>query len=136
MKRIPEPELMDDDQQARAYDNADFSAVNQDIVDHFCQYYPDNDGLVLDIGTGPADIPLRLQQKRSSLTVIGLDDAYEMLRLGNEVSDEISILSEEFYHSLLAAFTTKEVERLLSPERSHLSCDKISDRHWKIAGSK
>ena len=41
MKRVLEPELMDDAAQARAYAKADFSEENQGFVDRFREYFPD-----------------------------------------------------------------------------------------------
>ena len=49
MKRVLEPELMDDAAQARAYAKADFSEENQGFVDRFRDYFPDySDGFVPD----------------------------------------------------------------------------------------
>ena len=52
-------------------------------------------------------------------------------------ADELSILREDFYHSLLAAFTPREVEdQLVSAGLSELSVKKISDRHLLVVGTK
>ena len=57
--RVPEPELMDDAAQARAYASADFADVNQGFVDRFRARFADfTSGRVIDLGCGPADIPL------------------------------------------------------------------------------
>ena len=53
MKRIPEPELMDEVEQARAYAAADFSEPHQAFVKHFRQRFADYDPKqVLDLGCG------------------------------------------------------------------------------------
>ena len=39
MERIPEPELMDDPEQARAYASADFSEPHQAFVERFTQRF-------------------------------------------------------------------------------------------------
>jgi hypothetical protein len=57
MKRIPEPELMNEASQARAYAEADFSEPNQLFMQLFTEHFPGFDGAtVVDLGCGPADI--------------------------------------------------------------------------------
>ena len=83
MKRVLEPEIMDGLEQAQAYAQADFSSENQAFVDHFVSLYPEcTEGFVLDLGCGPADIPIRLVQKQPSLQVLGIDASVPMLDLG------------------------------------------------------
>lgn len=83
MKRIPEPELMDEIEQARAYANADFTEPNERFVGHFDAEFPDlRRGTVLDLGCGPGDIVLRLAQRHPGLTVHGLDGSAAMLGFG------------------------------------------------------
>jgi len=53
MQRIPEPELMDESEQALAYANADFSEPNQRFVEAFAAEFPGfTRGAVLDLGWG------------------------------------------------------------------------------------
>ncbi len=83
MKRIPEPELMDELEQARAYANADFAEPNALFVDLFDNEFPGlRTGTVLDLGCGPGDIVLRLAQRHPGLTVHGLDGSRAMLGFG------------------------------------------------------
>ena len=54
MERILEPEIMDGEEQAEVYANADFAEENQGFVDQFLALYPDlQEGTVLDLGCGP-----------------------------------------------------------------------------------
>ncbi|MCG6936128.1 MAG: class I SAM-dependent methyltransferase, partial [Proteobacteria bacterium] len=64
MKRVPEPELMDEDAQARAYASANFEAPHSQFIELFRETFPDLSpaGMVLDLGCGPADITLRFAQ--------------------------------------------------------------------------
>ena len=83
MKRIPEPELMDDPEQARAYAHADFSEPHQAFVEHFRRCLPDHEPRrVLDLGCGPADISIRFARAYPLCTVSGIDGAQAMLSLG------------------------------------------------------
>jgi ubiquinone/menaquinone biosynthesis C-methylase UbiE len=80
MERIPEPELMEDPAQARAYARADFAAVNQGFADRFRSTFPWlTRGRILDLGCGPADIPIRLARAVPGLRIVGVDGAAAML---------------------------------------------------------
>ena len=72
MERILEPEVMDGEEQVRVYANADFAEENQGFVDQFLALYPEvREEIVLDLGCGPADIPIRLLRSRPALRVTG-----------------------------------------------------------------
>ncbi len=81
MDRIPEPELMDDEEQAAAYAEADFSEANGLFVELFQTNLPDGPlgGPVLDLGCGPADIPLRLAKLHPTVHVDAVDGSRAML---------------------------------------------------------
>lgn len=85
MDRILEPELMDDPEQALAYAEADFATENQTFVDFFRSRFPRFvSGRVLDLGCGPADIPIRLARALPHCQVTGIDGSPAMIRLGEE----------------------------------------------------
>jgi SAM-dependent methyltransferase len=85
MQRIPEPELMDEAEQAQAYAAADFSEPNERFVGYFETTYPALlSGSVLDLGCGPGDIVLRLAARRPGLVVHGVDGSAAMLRHASE----------------------------------------------------
>lgn len=218
MHRTPEPELMDDQEEARVYAQADFSEVNAKFVRDLLAAVGGGASplTAMDLGCGPADIPLRLKQQRPDWNVIGLDGAMSMLRLGNDAArsrlagrslplilaaaqqlpvraasidlvfsnsllhhlpepvpfwkeigriakpgahvfvrdlmrpasaqdarrivdvnagTEPALLQEEFYRSLLAAFTVNEIEQQLqSAGLSRLRVQPVSDRHLDICG--
>src|SRR2546425_210812 len=74
MERILEPELMDDEAQALAYAQADFVEVNRGFVDRFRTAFPDlTRSRVVDLGCGPADIPIRLVRLMPTLGVTAVD---------------------------------------------------------------
>lgn len=83
MDRIPEPELMDEPEQARAYAEADFEEPNQLFVELFAARFPDwvGAGVILDLGCGPGDIVLKLARAFPNCRVDGLDGSAAMLSL-------------------------------------------------------
>ena len=83
MERIPEPELMNEPEQARAYAQADFIESNTLFVDLFRSRFPDfHGGRLLDLGCGPADVTLRLATALPGVVIDGVDGAGEMLNIG------------------------------------------------------
>jgi len=80
MERIPEPELMTDPAQARAYAAADFAEPHDAFIAYFAQRYPDfRSGRVLDMGCGTADITLRFARAYPGARIDGIDAAAAML---------------------------------------------------------
>lgn len=83
MERVLEPEVMDGQEQSEAYAAADFASVNEAFVERFCGLFPWwSSGEALDLGCGPADIPLRLARRVPGARVLGVDASGPMLALG------------------------------------------------------
>lgn len=84
MQRSAEPELMDEEEQARAYAEADFSEPHGRFLSLFGEAFPDLEpaGIALDLGCGPADIAMRLVKAFPGWQVHGLDGADAMLNHG------------------------------------------------------
>jgi ubiquinone/menaquinone biosynthesis C-methylase UbiE len=84
MKRIPEPELMNDPAQAAAYAAADFAEPHNMFVEKFREVFPDLEvtGKVLDLGCGPADVSIRFAKAYPQCRIDGVDGAVAMLREG------------------------------------------------------
>jgi ubiquinone/menaquinone biosynthesis C-methylase UbiE len=93
MQRIPEPELMKDDEQARAYALADFEAPHSMFIKLFVEYFPDEKitGHVLDLGCGPADITRRFAQTFVQCCVDGVDGSESMLKYGREALEKYGL---------------------------------------------
>jgi ubiquinone/menaquinone biosynthesis C-methylase UbiE len=215
--RILEPELMTDEAQTLAYATADFELVNQGFVDRYRASFPKGiGGKMVDLGCGPADIPVRfarslpgysitavdgseamvnlaqqaviaagvtdrVQVRRARLPMLPLPlqsfDAVvsnslvhhmpdpfvfwnELVRLGKPgatvlimdlfrpesperaraivesyAAQEAPVLKEDFYNSLCAAFTLREVRsQIRSRGLGGLVCELASDRHWVVWG--
>lgn len=103
MNRIPEPELMDEPDQARAYAEADFSEPNSLFLDLYREAFPDSlAGCMLDLGCGPADIPLGFARIYPELHFHALDGAEAMLAHARRVWSEAGLDDRvEFVHGRL-----------------------------------
>lgn len=214
--RLPEPELMDLTDEADAYARADFAEVNAQFVNRLLEVIPLESATAVDLGTGPADIPIRIATQRPGWHVTAVDASAAMLQharqavasrnlytqidivladakatklndhvfdvvlsnsilhhitdtaeLWNEVRRlvkpdgyvflrdlcrpatagdaativathagmESSLLQEEFYRSLLSAYTVREVQDQLRHAGMHgLQVEQITDRHLDIYG--
>ena len=127
MERVLEPEVMDDPEQALAYARADFTEENQGFVNRFLEFNPEfAEGCVLDLGCGPADIPIRLAQALPDCRVIGIDASPAMIRLGEEaikaagLSDRITLHCERFQSYVVseqadAAISNSLLHHLVNP---------------------
>ena len=89
MQRIPEPEeLMDEAAQALAYASADFSEANRLFADLLTsQATGPVSGRLLDLGCGPADIPIELAGRYPDLQIDAVDGARSMLDLAQRNID-------------------------------------------------
>lgn len=86
MKRVTEPELMDDPLQALAYASADFSEAHSRIVSTFAGYFQEQglSGQILDLGCGPGDISFRFASCYPECMVVGVDGSKSMIELANQ----------------------------------------------------
>ena len=216
MKRLLEPELMEDAGQVKAYAEADFEIPHNEFIQRLKSFIGDSKfgGTALDLGCGPGDICYRfakafplskihavdgsrpmLDYAKSALTpdlaqrisfieglvpdVILPQSSYEIIfsnsllhhlpdpqalwqtikhysRPGTRIiimdllrpasiedaqrmmntyaANEPEILQRDFYHSLLAAFSMKEIVAQLVQADLNLHIEQISDRHVFISG--
>lgn len=111
MERIPEPDLMDDPEQAEAYARADFSEAHDAFVAHFRRLFRDfRAGRVLDLGCGPADIGIRFCKAYPEALLTGVDGAAAMLQWGlaaiqaANLADRLTLMQCYLPDESLAAF--------------------------------
>ncbi len=98
MKRIPEPELMDSEEQTLAYAQADFEESNSLFTREFLDRFTGlaGTGNMADLGCGPGDIAIRLANALPGWRVTGIDAGENMLRRAREhpgyppVADRVS----------------------------------------------
>ncbi len=83
MERVPEPELMDDAEQARAYAEADFDAPHTHFTALLRDEFPDlaEAGTSLDLGCGPGDISFRVASAWPGWRVDAVDGSEAMIAL-------------------------------------------------------
>ena len=81
LARVPEPELMDDPEQARAYSEADFSEAHDAFVAHGLACFGPIAGEVLDLGCGAADPTVRFARGNPDARIVGVDAGPNMLAL-------------------------------------------------------
>lgn len=107
MQRTPEPELMLDPAQARAYAAADFDAPNAALVEALLGRFPELDGHleVIDLGCGPGEILIRLARLRPNWQLLGVDGSAAMLDAG---MDAIAESGRESQITLLQALLGDE----------------------------
>jgi ubiquinone/menaquinone biosynthesis C-methylase UbiE len=84
MKRTPEPEIMGEDAEAKVYELADFSGVNQAFAERLVELAPRPHGVLIDIGCGPGDILIRILGLTRTFMFLGLDGSKIMLDLAQE----------------------------------------------------
>src|SRR5215475_1349921 len=83
MERIPEPELMDEQEQAAAYAGADWSESHGKIPGYFRERFPQfTGGRVIELGCGPADVTVRFVTAFPGVTALGVDGSEAMLEFG------------------------------------------------------
>jgi len=78
MEREPEPEVMDDPEEAAAYGEADFSDVNRSFA-LSAHGLAGPRGRAIDLGTGPADIPILFCQLAPGWRVVAVDASPSMI---------------------------------------------------------
>jgi SAM-dependent methyltransferase len=101
MERRPEPELMDDATQARAYAEADFEEPNSAFCAALVQRFaplPET-AWVADLGAGPADIPIRLARRFPHWHIDAIEGSRAMLEMATAavaksgVGDRLRLIS-------------------------------------------
>jgi ubiquinone/menaquinone biosynthesis C-methylase UbiE len=120
VRRVPEPEeLMDDAAQALAYASADFADANRRFVGLLEELAGEAlRGRLLDLGCGPADIPLLLAQRHPDLRIDAVDGAEAMLELAR--------------HRLAAAGAAG---RRVQLHCLHLPCDPLPAARYDLIAS-
>ena len=101
MKRVPEPDLMEQKEQAYAYANADFSDSNGLFLEKLFEFCSITDETkILDVGCGDGEIPIEIYKKtKSKITVLDgssamLDEFSKKMSVNNV--DDIKIIQRRY----------------------------------------
>lgn len=112
MKRIPEPELMEDPEQALAYGRADFEEPHSNFIKLlFTHCSPAGDiGAVLDLGCGTGDITFRVARSFPEAVVDAVDGSEAMLYYAREGLGKSTELEKRirFIHCKLEHFEPRK----------------------------
>lgn len=113
LPRTPEPELMDDEAQARAYAEADFSEPHGQFVTLFGEFFS---GLAVhdravDLGCGTGDVTVRFARAHPECRVDGVDGSAAMLHHARRavdaagLDDRITLVEGHLPEAILPAAT-------------------------------
>jgi 2-polyprenyl-3-methyl-5-hydroxy-6-metoxy-1,4-benzoquinol methylase len=93
MRRIPEPDLMNKPEQVHAYANADFAEAHNMFVELFRGHFSTipNNGTMLDLGCGAADITIRMAQAFPGYKILAVDGADNMLEYAHTAIEKNSL---------------------------------------------
>ena len=100
MGRIPEPELMDDEVQARAYAEADFDAPHTLFVELLAERVGELSGNALDLGCGPGDIVRRVVERFPFVSIDGVEGAAAMAALARQMVEARGLSARVRIHHL------------------------------------
>jgi ubiquinone/menaquinone biosynthesis C-methylase UbiE len=92
LTRVLEPEVMDRPDEAREYDAMDHSdVITRFVADFLAAHGPGRGGEMLDVGTGPARIPIALCRADRHFRILGVDLAGPMLDLARRNAAEAGL---------------------------------------------
>jgi ubiquinone/menaquinone biosynthesis C-methylase UbiE len=130
VKRVPEPELMLDPDQARAYAAADFAEPHERFVALLREKLSGLPaaGRALDLGCGPGDPTLRLARALPGWQVDAVDGSPAMLALAREAAARARLAARVRFHEARlpeppAALAEQRFELVLSNSLLHHLAD-------------
>jgi len=90
LERVLETEVMDTLEDAVEYDSMDFTDVNTAFAERAIELAPP-EGILLDVGTGTARIPILIVQRRPALHIWAIDLSENMLKVGKKNVQEAGV---------------------------------------------
>ena len=129
MQRMPEPELMDEQEQSAAYAAADWSEAHEKVPAHFRERFSSfNGGRVIDLGCGTADVTIRFARAFPKVTILGVDGSETMLSFGRQAVRKAKLDSRitlEKRYLPDAAIETRAFDALISNSLLHHFADPV-----------
>ncbi|WAK04096.1 class I SAM-dependent methyltransferase [Methylobacter sp. YRD-M1] len=103
MKRVLEPELMEDEAQVKAYAEADFEIPHSQFIERLQVFVnePRFSGTALDLGCGPGDISRRFAKAYPLSKVYAVDGSAAMINYGKLLIPDELKSRIKFIHGLL-----------------------------------
>ncbi len=96
MERIVEPELMEEYNQCVQYDAVSAKLYNtDDFIIAYKQYCNVSEGVLVDLGCGPAHHLVRLKREFSNLNIFGYDGSTAMVALAKSNTKDLGISIEQ-----------------------------------------
>ena len=98
LPRVPEPKILSPLDEAQAYESMDHTTVNRQFVDDLLEGDRPVGPRVVDLGCGPAAIPIELCQRVDSVEVLAIDAEIEMLEIAKREIDIAGMLDRITLH--------------------------------------
>ena len=137
MQRTPEPELMDDREQAAAYAAADWTESHGKIPGYFRERFPDfAGGRVIDLGCGTADVTIRFVKAFPEVTIVGVDGSGAMLAFARKSVHNAGLdsrISLERRYLPDRAIETRSFDAVICNSLLHHFADPVA--FWRTAAS-
>jgi len=113
VERVPEPELMLDREQARAYAFADFAEPHGRVITLVAEKLPGlpASGRALDLGCGPGDVTIRFARAFPAWSVEAVDGSAAMLELARKAAVEAGLADRIHFEELLLPGTAPALAR-------------------------
>lgn len=105
--RILEPEVMDTEEDAIEYNSIPNNDVNAAFVEEVLKLSPINANRLVDLGSGPAHIPILFALKRPQLRITAVELAENMIEIAQQniknanVADRIIIKKQDIKYTML-----------------------------------
>lgn len=103
LERVPEQEEMGEAQEVASYSSAavqsHLDSIDNTFVEHLLQLFPAREAtpaMGLDVGTGPAQIPIKLLARIPELRMIGIDRSANMLACARQNAKRAQVLDRLF----------------------------------------
>lgn len=111
LPRVPEPKTLSSYDEAQAYESMDHTEVNRQFVDDLVASGQGVGPQVVDLGCGPAAIPIELCQRFDSVQVMAIDSEIEMLEIAKREIDIAGLLDRiTLHHANVCAMEEYEAE--------------------------
>jgi ubiquinone/menaquinone biosynthesis C-methylase UbiE len=98
LHRVPEPKILSPLDEAQAYESMDHTTVNRQFVDDLLECDQAVGPRVVDLGCGPAAIPIELCGRVDTVDVLAIDSEIEMLEIAKREIDIAGMLDRITLH--------------------------------------